>query len=216
VATPALAEALADCAGGAMLRFARYRKGAMISGELVSPDKQRPLRRAEYERLVELGSFQGEKLELLYGRLIIMSPQGVRHAFSITRLTMVLARALGDRANVRVQLPFAASDDSEPEPDLAVVPAAEYLDEHPKQAFLIIEVSESSVDEDRRLKAPLYAGANVPEYWIVDLCGGVVEVHAEPIGGVYKTVKRRARDARLAVPGFADVVVAVGDVLPSM
>jgi tRNA(fMet)-specific endonuclease VapC len=78
-----------------------------------------------------------------------VSPQGTRHAYSIQRLGRLLVQALGDRAQVRVQLPFAASDLSEPEPDVAVVPSADYLDDHPKQALLLVEVAESSVQDDR-------------------------------------------------------------------
>ena len=69
---------------------------------------------------------------------------------------------------MRVQLPFAASDDSEPEPDLVLVPPRRYADRHPRQAYLLIEVADSSLDHDRETKAPLYASSGVPEYWIVD------------------------------------------------
>src|ERR1700674_406937 len=112
-------------------------------------DKIRPLRRGEYDCLVRAGSFEGERLELLYGRLVTMSPQGERHAFSITRLTEILVRGLAGRAQVRVQLPFAASDISEPEPDLAVVVPGDYLDGHPRRALLVIEVAQASLEEDR-------------------------------------------------------------------
>src|SRR5580704_11900392 len=91
---------------------------------------------------------------------------------SVTRLNKLLVRALGDRAEVRVQAPFGASDVSEPEPDLAVVPPGSYLDEHPSRAHLLIEVADSSLQDDRRIKGPLYAAAGVPEYWIVDLVRG--------------------------------------------
>ena len=84
-----------------------------------------PLRRftrAEYDRLVELGLFTDEKVELLHGLLVEMSPQDVPHSYTIEQLTRLLIVALGSRARIRVQLPFVASDDSEPEPDVAVVP----------------------------------------------------------------------------------------------
>jgi Uma2 family endonuclease len=174
----------------------------------------RRLRRAEYDRLIGLGMFEGEKLELLYGRLVSMSPQGQGHAFSIARLTKILVLGLRDRADVRVQLPFGASDDSEPEPDVAIVSPGDYLDGHPQHALLVIEVAGSSVEDDRSLKGPLYAAAGVPEYWIVNVVDGVVEVYREPRDGVYAQVSRHDRDASLAVPGFADVVVLVRDVVP--
>jgi Uma2 family endonuclease len=180
----------------------------------VPSDRVRPLRRAEYDHMVGLGMFRGEKIELLHGRLVTMSPQGKPHAFSVTRLTKLLVPALGDRAQVRVQAPFAASAESEPEPDIAVVPPGDYLAEHPRRALLLIEVAESSLQDDRRIKGPMYAAAGVPEYWIVDLAGGVVEVHKEPHGDRYASVTRHAREETLVVPGFEDVRVHVGEIVP--
>jgi Uma2 family endonuclease len=175
---------------------------------IVPPEKIRPLRREEYDRLVGLGMLRGENVELLYGRLVKMSPQGEPHVFSVTRLNKLLVRGLGDRADVRVQAPFGASEVSEPEPDLAIVP------QHPSRAHLLIEVADSSLQDDRRVKGPLYAAAGVPEYWIVDLVRGLVEVHRDPRADGYASVTRHPRDATLAVPGFEDVLVRVSDVLP--
>jgi Uma2 family endonuclease len=185
-----------------------------VARDNLASERVRPLRRAEYDRLVGLGAFEGEKLELLYGRLVSMSPQGQGHAFSIRRLTRLLVLGLRERADVCVQLPFVASDLSEPEPDVAIVPVGDYLEGHPRSALLVIEVAESSVGDDRSLKGPLYAAAGVPEYWIVNLVEGVVEVYREPRDGVYALVSRHDRDATLAVPGFADVRIAVRDVVP--
>jgi Uma2 family endonuclease len=187
----------------------------MASHEVGLPaEKVRPLRRAEYDRLVGLGMLRGEKVELLDGRLVRMSPQGEAHVFSVTRLNKLLIRALGDRAEVRVQAPFGASDVSEPEPDLAIVPAGDYLHEHPSRAFLLVEVADSSLQDDRRVKGPLYAAAGVPEYWIVDVTTGTVEVHRDPGAEGYATITRHAGSALLAVPGFEDVVVRVSDIVP--
>jgi len=195
----------------------RYRWTMVPSIDALGPpEKLRPLRRAEYERLVGLGTFRGENVELLYGRLVRMSPRGEPHVFSITRLTKLLVRALGDRAEVRVQAPFAASDVSEPEPDLAIVAPADYLDEHPRHALLLIEVADSSLEDDRRIKGPLYAAAGVPEYWIVDVAAGVLEVHRQPAahGAGYGSVTRYARGAIVGVPGFDDVLVPVSEIVP--
>ncbi|HVT06342.1 MAG TPA: Uma2 family endonuclease, partial [Polyangia bacterium] len=88
--------------------------------DLVTTERLRPLRRVEYDRLVELGFFdEDEKIELLDGVIVQMTPQGLAHAAAIEVLTHQLVVALATRARVRVQLPFAASDISEPEPDLA-------------------------------------------------------------------------------------------------
>jgi hypothetical protein len=95
-----------------------------------------------------------------------------------------------------------------------LVPPGDYLSEHPGRAFLLIEVADSSLQDDRRIKGLLYAAAGVPEYWIVDVAGGAVEVHRDPRAEGYASVMRFAREAVLAVPGFEDVLVPVGEIVP--
>jgi Uma2 family endonuclease len=177
------------------------------------PGSVRPLERSWYDRLVDLGAFRDERVELLEGRIVMMSPQGRPHARAVRRLTMLLAPALAGRAEVLVQLPIAASDYSEPEPDVAVVPPGEYLDDHPRRALLVIEVAESSLEVDR-LKARVYAESNVDEYWIVNLPGRVVEVHREPRGGAYATVTHHREGEVLRPLEFPDVGVPVANLLP--
>src|SRR5450631_1217800 len=99
----------------------------------------RPLRRVEYDQLVALGAFQDERIELLDGALVAMSPIGAPHSSAVQKLTRLLVLALVGCAEVRPQLPFAALEFSEPEPDLAVVPLGDYDTEHPAQAHLVIE-----------------------------------------------------------------------------
>jgi Uma2 family endonuclease len=171
------------------------------------------LKRAEYEKLAELGAFRDEKVELLYGRIVRMSPQGGPHRYGVERLMERLVVGLRGRARVTAQSSFAASDDSEPEPDLGVVPAGDYLNEPPREAFLLVEVAQSSLADDRR-KAALYAASGVREYWIVNLEDEVIEVYREPGEKGYAQVTHHPRGAELVVPGFADVVVRVADILP--
>jgi Uma2 family endonuclease len=143
----------------------------------ITPERPRPLRRVEYDLLVEHGRFAEERVELLEGVIVEMSPQGPAHANVVERLTRFLVLALQGRAVVRPQSAFAASDSSEPEPDLAVVePGRGLTDPHPREAFLIVEVADSSLLKDRGLKSSLYARAGVPEYWIVDLRSREIEV----------------------------------------
>ena len=187
--------------------------GSMLDPVAISPSEIRPLRRAEYEHMVQQGLFEDERIELLRGALVTMSPQGTRHFETIKRLTKLLARLLGDRADLLVQAPLAVADDSEPEPDLALLPVRDYSAEVPSQAFLVIEVADSSLRKDRGIKAALYAGARIPEYWIVDLAANVIEVHTEPRGEMYGSVTRRARGEAIALVAFPDVRVAVSDVI---
>ncbi|HEU5058376.1 MAG TPA: Uma2 family endonuclease [Kofleriaceae bacterium] len=156
----------------------------MVDPRQLEPEVIRPLRRVEYDRLVELGVFdEDEKIELLLGALVAMSPQGADHGYVMERLTKLLIDALGDRGRLRPQAPFAASELSEPEPDLAVYPPAPYVRAHPDRALLIIEIANSSLRKDRGIKAEIYAEAEVPEYWIVDLVHVAVEVRTAPANG---------------------------------
>jgi Uma2 family endonuclease len=112
-----------------------------------------------------------------------------------------------------VQAPFAAPDESEPEPDVAVVAPGTYLDGHPRGAFLIVEVAETSLARDR-LKARLYAAAGVAEYWIVNLSEQVLEVHRQPGAEGYAAVSRHGRGEKLRLAAFEDVALGVDEVLP--
>ena len=122
---------------------------------VVATEGMRPLTRAEYDRLVALGFLADEHVELLHGVIVPMSPQGTRHAYTIGMLGDLLLPALVGRARVRIQMPFGASDDSEPEPDLAVVPLGDWLDDHPDWAYLVIEVAESSRSPGPRHEAAM-------------------------------------------------------------
>jgi Uma2 family endonuclease len=164
---------------------------------------------------VELGAFEDERIELLRGLLVEMSPQHPLHAGVVGKLSELLVLALVGKAHVRVQLPFALSDDSEPETDIAVVPVADYTIDHPHTAFLIIEVAQSSLRKDRFIKAALYAEAGIPEYWIVDVVGRAVEVHGHPAGGGYVDVRRVERIQTLALGAFPDVRLKLVDFLPA-
>lgn len=184
----------------------------MLDAAVIAPESIRPLSRAEYERLVALGCFEDERIELLEGTLVSMSPQGPRHVSILRRLTRLLVVAIGDRAEVQVQGPLALGDTSEPEPDLALVPPG-CEDVLPSHAFLVIEVADSSLDKDRRVKAPLYAAAGIPEYWIVNLADRVIEVHRDPRDGAYGNTASRAPGDTITLAAFADVCVAVADIL---
>jgi Uma2 family endonuclease len=180
----------------------------------VLDDQVRPLKRAEYDRLVDLGVFAGERVELLYGRIVEMPPQGDEHAGSIDVLTELLVVALVGRARVRVQLPFIASDESEPEPDVAVVPVGDPFAGHPDRAFLILEVSKSSQDKDRGPKGALYAASGVPEFWVVDVANRRVERYLHPLEGRYAVSSIHGPEETLTLSTFPDVEIALRTILP--
>jgi len=179
----------------------------------VDSDRIRRLRREEYDRLVDAGVFDREHVELIRGVIIRMPPQGAPHAGPIESLTEILVLALAGRARVRVQLPLIGPDDSEPEPDIAVVPFGEPHKEHPSVAHLVIEVARTSQAYDRGTKGPLYAEMGVPEYWIVDVPNRTIEVHREPAGDRYARVETLGPGAVITLVAFPDVAVPVVRVL---
>ena len=174
--------------------------------------------RERYWQLVAEGVIgSDDRVELLEGVIVAMSPQNPPHAFVIGKLTQWLARIV-DQAFIRVQLPIDLSDLSTPEPDLAVVAGSpeDYAALHPTTALLVVEVADSSLIQDRLTKGPMYAAAGIAEYWLVNLRDRCVEVHRAP-----KRDERRYGDARalrseerldlLAIPGAS---IAVREILP--
>jgi Uma2 family endonuclease len=163
--------------------------------------------------LVAQGLLDDSRVELLLGTLVEMSPQGPLHADAVRRLAERFIRDLPRDVHTRVQSPLALSDDSEPEPDIAVVPAADYRLSHPSQAVLVVEVSDSSLDKDRGIKTALYATAGVPEFWLVNLPDRIVEVHRQPAAGRYDTIVRRGVADVLTPAGFPALKIDVADIL---
>lgn len=188
---------------------------SLTESDGIEPGQIRGLKRREYEQLAKLGVFENERVELLYGMVVTMSPTDPSHHESTDTLDEVLSTQLVGRARVRVQSSFAASDDSEPEPDILVVPPVKYWDEHPTRAFLVIEVARSSLRKDRGIKARLYGSVEVDEYWIVDVDGGCVHVLRDPDGeGQWRSKHVARRGDTLHLVAFPDVMVAVDQVLP--
>jgi Uma2 family endonuclease len=175
---------------------------------------RRPLRRVEYDKLVEAGLLRDERVELLYGSIVQMSPIGAPHGGTVQRLNELLVLALHGRASVRIQSPFAASDASEPEPDVAVVPVGRYTTAHPSLAMLLIEVADSSLAVDRETKARLYAESSVPEYWVVNLVDRIIEVHTTIVRAVYTRVIPYQAGESVRLESFPDVSIAAAEVLP--
>jgi len=139
-------------------------------------------KRVEYERLVDLGVFDREPIELIGGQLIVAEPQNSPHATAVGAADDALRAALPPGFIVRAQMPVALDDESSPEPDLAVVPGrrADYRLAHPTRTALVVEVADSSLEFDRQEKGSLYARARIVEYWIVNLIDRVLEIHRDP------------------------------------
>ncbi len=139
----------------------------------------------EYYRMAQAGIFsEDDRVELLEGEILEMSPISSRHASCVKRLNDLLVRKLSGRFVISVQDPIRLSDYSEPQPDIAVLKfrADFYSAEHPKpeDVLLLIEVCETSAELDRHVKLPLYAKAGIPEVWLVDLAHNQIEVYRAP------------------------------------
>jgi Uma2 family endonuclease len=157
------------------------------------------LRLAEYHRLIDVGVLgEDARVELLEGVVEGMTPQGRAHARAISKLGEALMEARRADCRVRIQLPLSLGEDSEPEPDVAVVTREEEdaAESHPRTALLVGEVAEGSLQKDRLLKGRIYARAGVPEYWVVDVAGRAVELYTEP-----DTEEGRYRTLRTLRPG---------------
>ncbi len=180
--------------------------------------------RAEYEHLIEIGIFRpGEPVELMDGDLVVSEPQGSAHHTAIGLVEDALRAALPAGWFVRSQGPLALDDDSEPEPDVALVPGARraYAQQHPARPALVIEVSESSLALDRDYKGSLYARAHLDDYWIVNLIDRVVEVYRQPVpdssapyGWRYASREVLAHDASVELLAVPSLRLRVSDLLP--
>ena len=140
--------------------------------------------REEYYKMAETGVLRpGERVELIGGRIVEMSPQNSPHFTAIRLAEEALRSVFGPNYEVRVQGPLDLSPSSQPEPDIAVVQgsARDYAKAHPTTALLVVEVSESTLAFDRGAKASLYASAGIPEYWVLNLVDRRLEVSRDPI-----------------------------------
>lgn len=188
-----------------------------------TPLTLRRWQRAEYDRLVRLGVFEGEPIELIGGELLVAEPQGPYHASAIGRVDYALRAVLPPGWIVRVQAPLSLDPESAPEPDLAVVPGrpGDYRTSHPAQAALAVEVAETSLDFDRRRKGSLYARAGIQDYWIVNLVESVLEVYRDPVpdlsavyGWRYGSVETLRPPASVAPLAVGSARIRVADLLP--
>lgn len=140
--------------------------------------------REEYDRMIEAGIFApGERVELIDGEIVEMSPQNSAHTTAVRLTEDALRTAFGLGFDVRTQMPLALDLYSEPEPDVAVVPGSprDYRDAHPTTALLVVEVADTTEVYDRAQKGSLYARAGVADYWLLNLRERRLEVYRDPV-----------------------------------
>jgi len=172
-------------------------------------------KREEYDKMAAAGVFApGERVELIDGEILRMTPQGAAHFTAIRLAEEALRRAFGPGFDVRVQAPLALDEDSEPEPDVAVVRGSprDYSETHPTTAVLLVEVADSTPEYDRQRKGHIYARAGIRDYWIVNLVDRCIEIYRDPIQASYGA-GRRYLPGDQVVPLAASAGIAVDDLL---
>ncbi len=172
----------------------------------------------EYHRMAEAGILgENDRLELVGGEIVEMSPIGSRHVACVGRLNQLLVTRVGGSVIVFVQSPVLLGEHEEPEPDLAVVRFREdyYARElpGPSDVLILIEVADTSLAYDRGVKLPMYARAGIPETWLADLPGDAIERHTEPAEDGYGLVRRVRRGELLESVVLPELVIRVDDVL---
>lgn len=171
-----------------------------------------------YHRLGELGIFdEDDRVELLDGQIVEMTPIGGRHVACVVRLTDLLSRRLGSDTSVSVQNPVVLADRSEPQPDIAVLRRADGLSgawlPSPQDVLLVIEVADTSLEHDRDVKVPLYASAGIPEVWLVDLPGDQIKVYRDPGPDGYRDVRTVTRGGTLTPLALPAVELRANEIL---
>ncbi len=172
----------------------------------------------EYEKMTTEGIIKpDEKVELIRGEIIKMSPMGTRQAAGIYRLTQLFYRKFGDLILLGVQNPIRLNNNSQPEPDLSLlIPRSDfYVAAYPcpQDIYLIIEVSDSTLDYVRYTKIPLYAEANIQEVWIVNLKEECLEVYRHPLQGSYQNIQKYSINERVFITSFPDIEFTIAEIL---
>ena len=170
----------------------------------------------EYERMGEAGIFPpNARLELIEGEIYEMSPIGSPHAACVKFLSELLHSLFGGTLTIGIQDPIRLNDFSEPQPDVSLLRRRDdfYRGAHPTPAdvLLVVEVSDTTVETDRKVKVPLYARAGIPEAWLVNIPDGRIEVYSDPSGDAYGQVKQFERGEQAQSSTLKELVMSVDE-----
>ncbi len=173
----------------------------------------------DYYRMLDAGILtEDDRVELLNGQILEMSPQRPPYTTATKRAYDYLKPLLSGRADVRAQSPITLSSHSEPEPDIAVVAIdeLEYSDHHPEpnEIFLLIEVADTTLERDLGEKAITYAQAQIQDYWVVDVRRRQLRVFRHPAGGIYELQQLLGEDDVLSLLAFPEINVSMNRLLP--
>lgn len=192
--------------------------------ETHTQESPRPHRftREEYYQMADAGLFQNQRVELIEGEIIDMAPQHNPHYLGISLTAAALQKVFAEGYWVRSQAPLSVGNESEPEPDVAVVKGdmRSYKD-HPTSALLVVEVSDSTLAFDRTRKAALYASRGINDYWIINVAQSYVEVMRQPAkdptskwGWSYRSITTLRPPQSIAPLARPDAQIPVAELLP--
>lgn len=174
---------------------------------------------SEYYRMAQSGIIRPEeRVELIEGRILKMSPKGPQHSASTTSADDVFRERLGNRAIVRIQEPVHIDDRSEPEPDVVLARPLKnkYSDHHPvpDEILLILEIADTSLRYDREVKSLLFAQAGIIQYCILNLNSKELEDYRNPDPEGYRSKQTYKADEQFSLVAFPEILIAVRDLLP--
>jgi Uma2 family endonuclease len=204
----------------------RYAKGTTVhyslgkgeGGQMEAEVTKRLFTVDEYYRLAEAGILRPrERVELIDGEIIQMSPIGGRHCVCVARANTLFIKAFGDGAVMSAQSPLRLNDWTEPEPDVVVFKGrADFYAKKrptPKDVLFIVEVSDTTLSYDQKIKLPRYAAAGIPEVWIEDLKNEVLHVYRDLSGKTYKSVQMLHPGDSVSPVAFPDITFQVDELL---
>lgn len=190
----------------------------LIDGQIVTGTAPHRFTTGEYEQMGRTRILtEDERVELLDGEIILMSPIGYRHAQTVNRLTKLFVRHSADRFEVSIQNPIELPGNHQPQPDVVLAkPPVDGEEHHPRPAeiFLLIEVADSSLGLDQSAKLPIYARAEIAEFWIVNLTEDIIEIHRRPRFDHYEERQIVRRGETITCAAFPDLRIPVREVLP--
>lgn len=170
----------------------------------------------EYHKMAEAGILnEDDRVELIEGEIILMSPVGGHHLWSVTRLDDTLHDSIGGKANILVQNPIHTDEHGEPQPDIAVVRKRNYGNQTPtaEDVLIAIEVADTSLAYDSNLKLPLYASVGIPESFLVDIKGRTIERRSDPANGRYRSTRLAGPGEKIESTVFPELVLDVSEII---
>jgi Uma2 family endonuclease len=174
----------------------------------------------EYHKMGDAGILsEDDRVELIDGEIVEMSPINIPHATCVDLLNMIFAPLLAGRGVVRIQNPIFIDDINEPQPDVTLLKLRVYREQEqhpgPDDILLLIEVADATVRFDRVEKIPRYARAGIVEVWLVNIPKGIVEVYSDPVDGKFRSIQRVGKDDSITLKALPDLTVSVADFLGS-